>query len=179
VEAVPGASAVLAALAVAGIPCDAFTFAGFLPRQGRERATALASIRHATHATVLYESPRRVAETLVDLRDHVGAERRVALCRELTKLHEEVRRGTAAELAASITGDVLGEVTLVVGGRGEVTEDPATGEKAAEIAKWAVDHGLGARDASELVRLATGLAKSKAYALCLELQGKAPAKAGD
>jgi 16S rRNA (cytidine1402-2'-O)-methyltransferase len=97
---IPGASALLAALATSGIPADRFTFLGFLPRKGRERREALDLIRQSTHAVVLYEAPARVAETLAEIAALGAPERATAVARELTKHFEEIRRGTVASLAA-------------------------------------------------------------------------------
>jgi 16S rRNA (cytidine1402-2'-O)-methyltransferase len=117
VVAVPGASAVLAALAVSGIPAPRWTFEGFLPRSGGERRDRLARIASDERATVLFESPGRTAGTLADLATAAGGERRAAVCRELTKLHEETWRGTLSELATR-AGERAprGEVTIVVAG---------------------------------------------------------------
>ncbi len=101
-HAVPGPSAVLAALTVAGLPTDRFLFAGFPPAAAGERARFLAGLAAAEATVVIYESPRRVARTLAEMAETFGAGRRAALCRELTKRHEEVRRGTLAELAGAL-----------------------------------------------------------------------------
>jgi 16S rRNA (cytidine1402-2'-O)-methyltransferase len=115
---VPGPSAVLAALVASGIAGPRWGFEGFLPRRGSERRERLARIAADERATVLFEAPGRTAATLRDLAAACGAERAGALCRELTKLHEEVRRGSLAELAASAEVDgPRGEVVLVVAGR--------------------------------------------------------------
>jgi 16S rRNA (cytidine1402-2'-O)-methyltransferase len=125
---IPGASAVLAALVASGLAAAHWTFEGFLPRSGKERRTRLARIGADERACVIYEAPSRVPATLADLAASVGAERRVAICRELTKLHEEIVRGSAGELAAAAA---RGEVTL----RGEfvlVLEAMTAGEAAAQ-----------------------------------------------
>jgi 16S rRNA (cytidine1402-2'-O)-methyltransferase len=115
---IPGASAVLAALVVSGIPAPRWAFEGFLPRRGRERRERLARIAADDRTTVLFEAPGRTAATLRDLADAAGSERTGALCRELTKLHEQIRRGTLAELAVgAVTEPPRGEVTIVVAGR--------------------------------------------------------------
>jgi 16S rRNA (cytidine1402-2'-O)-methyltransferase len=114
---IPGASAVLAALVASGIPAPRWAFEGFLPRRGRERRERIARIATDDRTTVLFESPGRAASTLGDLAEACGPDRRGALCRELTKLHEQVRRGTLVELAAEAVADPpRGEVTIVVAG---------------------------------------------------------------
>ncbi|MBA2275160.1 MAG: 16S rRNA (cytidine(1402)-2'-O)-methyltransferase [Chloroflexi bacterium] len=114
---IPGASAVLAALAASALPVARWGFEGFLPRRGAERRERLARIAADDRATVLFEAANRTAATLLDLAAVCGAERRAAVSRELTKLHEETLRGTLGELAARVAGKSLrGEVTLVVAG---------------------------------------------------------------
>jgi 16S rRNA (cytidine1402-2'-O)-methyltransferase len=116
VTAVPGPSAVLTALAVSGLPVDRFCFEGFLPRKAGERARRLESLRHEPRTMVFFEAPHRTEATLTAMAEALGADRRAAVCRELTKTHEEVRRGGLAELAAWAADRVRGEVTLVVEG---------------------------------------------------------------
>jgi 16S rRNA (cytidine1402-2'-O)-methyltransferase len=116
VTAVPGPSAVLTALAVSGLPVDRFCFEGFLPRRAGERARRLAALADEPRTLVLFEAPHRTATALAALADAFGGDRRAAVCRELTKTYEEVRRGTLAELAAWAADGVRGEVTLVVAG---------------------------------------------------------------
>jgi 16S rRNA (cytidine1402-2'-O)-methyltransferase len=114
---VPGASAVLAALVASGIPAPRWGFEGFLPRGGRARRERLSRIAADDRASVLFEAPGRVAATLRDLAEACGTDRRAAICRELTKVHEEIRRGTLAELALEAAErPPRGEVTLVVAG---------------------------------------------------------------
>jgi len=117
VSAVPGPTALAAALVVSGLPTDAFTFTGFLPVKGGRRRTALENLAGLPHTLVFYESPHRIAATLRDMAAVLG-ERRAAVCRELTKAFEEVRRGTLPELAAFYeTSRARGEFTVVVAGR--------------------------------------------------------------
>ncbi len=116
VTCVPGPSAVLMALAVSGLPVDRFCFEGFLPRKPGERARALARLRDERRTMVFFEAPHRLATTLEAMADAYGPERRAAVCRELTKTYEEVRRGELAELASWAVEGVRGEVTLVVDG---------------------------------------------------------------
>ena len=129
VTAVPGPSAVLTALAVSGLPVDRFCFEGFLPRKAGERGRRLAGLREEQRTMVFFEAPHRTAATLAAMAEAFGADRRGAVCRELTKTHEEVRRAGLAELAAWADGGVRGEVTLVVEGapeRDEVATDAAS-----------------------------------------------------
>lgn len=116
VTVLPGPSAALAALVVSGLPSDRFCVEGFLPRKSGERERRLADLAYEPRTMVLFESPRRTAATLRSLRAVLGDQRRAAVCRELTKTHEQVRRGTLAELADSTDDRVLGEVTIVVEG---------------------------------------------------------------
>ncbi|GAA4626067.1 16S rRNA (cytidine(1402)-2'-O)-methyltransferase [Cellulomonas oligotrophica] len=117
VTVAPGPSAVLTALALSGLPTDRFCFEGFLPRRPGDRARALAALADERRTAVFFEAPHRVAETLDAMVEAYGAERPAAVCRELTKTYEEVRRGPLAELAAwAHAGEVRGEVVLVVGG---------------------------------------------------------------
>lgn len=119
VTTAPGPSAVTAALAVSGLPADRFCFEGFLPRKAGERRRRLAALADEQRTMVFFESPRRTAVTLADMAEAFGADRHGALCRELTKTYEEVRRGPLTDLAAAASADeVLGEVTLVVAGAG-------------------------------------------------------------
>ena len=154
VHAVPGPSAVIAALSSAGIRADRFTFEGFVPRSGAARRDVLTRIEQSVHAIVLFESPRRVGALLTDLAGRLG-NRPVAVCRELTKLHEEVARGTAAELAARFEESPKGEITVVIAGRtdarSELNVDEAiaaglrAGQKPAEIAKAVASMGVLSR----------------------------------
>jgi 16S rRNA (cytidine1402-2'-O)-methyltransferase len=116
VTVLPGPSAVTAALAVSGLPSDRFCFEGFPPRKAGERARRLAGLASEPRTMVFFESPRRTGATLAELAHAFGPGRRAVACRELTKTHEEIRRGTLGELAAWAGGGVLGEVTLVVEG---------------------------------------------------------------
>ncbi len=119
VTAVPGPSAVTTALAVSGLPTDRFCFEGFPPRKPGERERRFAELAADTRTQVFFESPRRLAATLGELRRSHGADRAAVVCRELTKVHEEIRRGTLAELASWAgleSGGVRGEITLVVAG---------------------------------------------------------------
>jgi 16S rRNA (cytidine1402-2'-O)-methyltransferase len=114
---IPGASAILAALVASGLPMERFVFEGFLPKK-KGRQTRLKELAEESRTFVLYESPQRLSRTLNDLAEHMGRERRVVVCRELTKLHEEFVRGTVADLAETYAEKaVKGEITLVVEGK--------------------------------------------------------------
>ena len=128
VTAVPGPSAVLTALAVSGLPVDRFCFEGFLPRKAGERGRRLAALAGEERTLVFFEAPHRTEATLAAMADAWGADRRAAVCRELTKTHEEVRRGGLAELATWAGNGVRGEVTLVVAGAvpEQVDTDPVS-----------------------------------------------------
>ncbi|MCI5825248.1 MAG: 16S rRNA (cytidine(1402)-2'-O)-methyltransferase [Arcanobacterium sp.] len=116
VTVVPGPSAVLTALALSGLPTNRFSFEGFLARKAGERASQLAQLVHEPRTMVFFESPRRLADTLAAMATAFGERRRAAVVRELTKVHEEVRRGSLAELAEWASDGVLGEITVVVEG---------------------------------------------------------------
>jgi 16S rRNA (cytidine1402-2'-O)-methyltransferase len=123
VEAVPGPSAILAAVVVSGLPSDAFVFEGFLPRRGAERRRRLAEIAGERRTLVIFEAPHRVDSCLQDMVDILG-DRRAALCRELTKLHEEVRRAPLSKLIASVQRTpVKGELVIVIEGAAERVPD--------------------------------------------------------
>lgn len=133
VEAIPGASAVITALSVAGMRSDQFRFVGFLPRGGKKRREALTLIARDPATSILFEAPRRIGDTLADLRKVCGDTRRAAVCRELTKLHEEIARGTLLELCERFSGDARGEITLVVSGIDREQEDETANIPEAEL----------------------------------------------
>jgi 16S rRNA (cytidine1402-2'-O)-methyltransferase len=171
VRPVPGASALLAALAVAGLPTDRFLFAGFLPPKAAARARALAELAPVPATLVFYESPRRLGASLAAMAATLGPERRAAVCRELTKRFEEVRRGTLASLAAEQAGAAppKGEIVVVVG-------PPLPAAVAADALDAALVTALAAgsvKDAAAEVAAALGLPRRAVYARALEL-----AKAG-
>ncbi|MGN6326431.1 16S rRNA (cytidine(1402)-2'-O)-methyltransferase [Pseudolysinimonas sp.] len=167
VTVLPGPSAVLAALAVSGLPTDRFAFEGFLPRTGRR--AHLAALAAERRTLVFFESPHRIAAALADLAATFGADRRAVVCRELTKLHEEVRRGTAAELAAWAADGVKGEIVLVVAGAPERAADP---EAALAEVLALVAAGARLKDASAEVAAATGLGRRELYEAALASRGR-------
>jgi 16S rRNA (cytidine1402-2'-O)-methyltransferase len=156
---VPGASAVLAALVASGLPAARWAFEGFLPRRGRERGELIARICGDERTTVLFEAPGRAASTLADLAAACGTDRSGALCRELTKLHEEIWRGSLAELAARANeSEPRGEVVIVVAGRESSAESPAVSlaEGRAQVDRLVVQ-GSSRSSAAKEVAQKTGL----------------------
>lgn len=163
---VPGPSAVTAAVAVSGLVEGPFLFLGFLPRHGEKRRRALERIVSAPEPVVLFESPRRIGATLTELAARIPG-RKAVVARELTKLHEELRRGTLAELSASPPPE-LGEVTLVVDQASESEAAPPTVD-VDELLRARLAAGDSARTAAAAVAAATGLPRREAYARVLAL----------
>lgn len=172
VVAVPGASAVIAALSVAGLPTDRFVFEGFLPARGAARRHALERLRGERRTIVFYEAARRLAETLAELAAAFGGERSAVVLREITKVHEETRRGTLGELVAHFKPvEVLGEVTIVVAGKDaqdRLISDDDSGNAANgfdEAGALAILRGAGLslKDASEVIAKLTGARRRDIY----------------
>ena len=161
VTCVPGPSAVLMALAVSGLPTDRFSFEGFLPRKAGDRARALAPLADERRTMVFFEAPHRVAESLTALVGAFGPDRPAAVCRELTKTWEEVKRGSLADLAAWAAEGVKGEITLVVAGRTS-PQTPELGEVVRGI-RARVDAGERLKDVCAEVAAQTGLARRALY----------------
>jgi 16S rRNA (cytidine1402-2'-O)-methyltransferase len=159
---IPGPSAVVAALAGSGLPTDGFQFLGFLPAKSGARRTMLESLRAATHTTVVYEAPHRIAETMKDIVELLGAERPVALARELTKVHEEFIRGSAGEVLRRVQEHELkGEMTLLIGkGAGQQIEAKDIGRRLAEIMQ---EQDLDENAALKALAKEQGISKSEAY----------------
>lgn len=167
VTAAPGASAVLAALTVSGLPSDRFAFVGFLPTGKAQRATEIASLRDISFTLVFYESPGRVGELLTDLRDILGEGREAAVCRELTKRFEEVSRGTLGELADAFSDRrVKGEIVVLVGRGG--AETVAEGDVAAALRD--AMKTMRIKDAATAVAGALGLPRRDVYQIALGLK---------
>jgi 16S rRNA (cytidine1402-2'-O)-methyltransferase len=168
---IPGASALLAALVGSGIAADTFTFLGFPPRKGPERVELLEEIAASPRASVLYESPNRVARLLADLAEACGPARRVAVARELTKMHEEFVRGTLAEAAAHFADrEVLGEIVVVVEGRSaDAVAEEAVDELAAEsLAKALLAQGQSPSAIAKELRRRLGISRNDAYRIAQE-----------
>lgn len=147
VSCLPGPSAVTTALAVSGLPADRFCFEGFAPRKQAARRSWLADLAAEPRTALFFESPRRLPECLRDAVDQLGGGRRAVVCRELTKTHEEIRRGTLAELADWADDGVLGEITVVLAGATPVVDvDTLVGEVEA-----LVDDGMRVKDACAAV----------------------------
>ena len=165
VSAAPGPSAVLAALAVCGLPTDRFCFEGFLPRRSGERRRTAEALLEEPRTMVFFEAPHRLAAALIDLASIFGADRRAAVCRELTKTYEEVRRDTLGGLAAwAAEGEVRGEITVVVAGRPEPVEP--TGEALDALVarvRARVAEGMRVKDAVADIAPGTGIAKRALY----------------
>lgn len=168
VTAIPGPSAVITALAVSGLPTDRFTFEGFLPRKPGERRATLAALAHEPRTMVFFESPQRLAAALADMAQALGADRRVVVCRELTKMYEEVRRGTAAELAAWAEGGVRGEICVVV--EGAQARVVGLEEGVAQVQQL-VASGTRLKDAAAEVAAHTGLSSRDLYQAVLAARG--------
>ncbi len=157
VTCLPGPSAVTTALAVSGLPADKFCFEGFAPRRGSARRTWLASLADERRTCVFFESPRRLAACLGDAVEQLGGERAAVVCRELTKLHEEVVRGSLDELAGWAANGVLGEITVVLAGATPRADLPSL---VAEV-QGLVDAGLRVKDACGQVAAAHPQVRSR------------------
>jgi 16S rRNA (cytidine1402-2'-O)-methyltransferase len=165
---VPGPSAAIAALVASGLPTGRFVFEGFLPRKGSARRERLRTLAAEPRTIVLYEAPHRIARTLTDLADAFGAERRVAVGRELTKLHEEVWRGTLAEAVQWAAREPPGEMVVVVDGAPE--PEAADDDDIASALAHELDAGASARDAAATVAAQLGVARRRAYQLAVHLR---------
>ena len=169
VQAIPGPSAITAALAVAGLPTQRFCFEGFLPARAAERRRALAALAHEPRTLVFFEAPHRIRATLADLAAEFGAQREAVVTRELTKAHESIYRGTLAELGLTAARDEnfeRGEITLVVAGAtpaDAATADPAQLRRTVDILLKELPPGRAAAVAAQL----TGATRAAAYALAM------------
>lgn len=169
VTAVPGPSAVLAALVVSGLPTARFCFEGFLARRGTDRRRRLEALAREERTTLIYEAPGRLAATLVDLAAACGGDRAVVVARELTKLHEELWRGTLAEAAPEFAGrEVRGEVVVVLAGAAPAA--PAREQDVVEALRRQVDEGVSWRDATSAVAAELGVGRRTVYDLALALR---------
>ena len=166
VVAIPGPSALVTALVTSGLPTERFHFVGFLPARSGERRNMLEELANVTDTLIFYEAPHRIGEMLLDLEDQFGSDRQVVIARELTKVHEEFLRGTAAELAKELAkrATTKGEITVVVSGKSE--SQPMEGSKAdlvERIRELMVSQSLEERDALKRAAREFGLSKSETY----------------
>jgi 16S rRNA (cytidine1402-2'-O)-methyltransferase len=167
VTAIPGPSAVVTALAVSGFDGDRFVFEGFLPRKGKQRGVVIESIGTEQRTVVLFAAPGRVAKDLIQLAEQMDDDRRVVIARELTKLHEELWRGTVAAAAAH-WGDVeaaRGEFTVVIEGAQSPIPDL---EAAADAAKHLIEHGSTTSDAVRQIAKSTGVSRRELYGIIVK-----------
>lgn len=172
VLAVPGCCAAVNALAVSGLPTGRFTFEGFLAVNKKNRREHLDSLRNETRTMIFHEAPHKLWGTLADLAETFGPERRIALCRELTKLHEETQRCTLGEAAAYYADHApRGEYVLVVAGAEERVEPAVTLEEAVAQVLALQEEGLRLKDAAKEVASHTGLSKNELYAAALGKEG--------
>ena len=168
VTALPGPSAVITALALAGLPTDRFTFEGFAPRKDGERRTTFGALASEPRTMVFFDAPSRLAETLAAMAEAFGTDRRAAVCRELTKLHEEVVRGPLGELADWASAGVRGEIVVVVSGAEvrAVSEEDAVAQVLRMVAG-----GIRLKDAAAEVSRETGLPSRDLYRAAVAARG--------
>lgn len=178
VEVVPGPSAVLAALVTSGLPAGRFVFEGFLPRKGSGRAERLATVAAEPRTVVLYEAPHRLARTIADLADACGADRRVAVARELTKLHEEVWRGRLGDAVAWVGAAApRGEIVLVL--EGAPAAEPPDDDALVGALRDELAAGATARDAARAVAARLDVPRRRVYDLATRLAAAGPAGPND
>ena len=160
---VPGATALVAALAASTLPAQQFCFVGFLPSKRLQRRRALESLARLSQSLVLYEAPHRLLEMLKDVREILG-DRPVTVAREVTKVHEEFLRGLASEVLERLKKPVKGEITVVVGGSSGVsTSEPAGPSIQSELERAMAERSLNERGALKVVARARGISRSEAY----------------
>jgi 16S rRNA (cytidine1402-2'-O)-methyltransferase len=170
VVTVPGPTAVAAALAVSGLGADRYVFLGFLPRKGSDRKRLLAAVAESEWTVVLFESPNRVADLLQDLAGVCGPTRRAAVAREMTKIFEETKDGTLAELAGYFAeAPARGEVTVVVAGTGKAPATPPPAPDPEVLARTLLAEGMTRKDVVERLTEETGIPRNTAYRLVNEL----------
>ena len=175
VEVVPGPSAAVMALVASGLPAERFCFEGFLPRSGAARRAVLADVAASRRTCVLYEAPHRVARLLADLLEACGRDRPVAAGRELTKLHEEVWRGSLAEAVAWVgASEPRGEWVIVVGGRSEPEVPAATDDDVAAALTARLEAGANRREAVAAVAAQMGRPKRAVYDIAVGLKAQIP-----
>ena len=165
----PGPSAVTSALVLSGLATDRFSFEGFIPRKGKERNEILNNLNKESRTMILFESPRRTKETLEDILEITGEDRKAAVVREISKTYEEVIRGSLKELVEWATNnEVLGEITLVIAGI-DNSKKPEVDDAAIKSVKDLVSKGMGFKDAVSEISTQRGLSRSKLYEASLRL----------
>ena len=170
VTAIPGPCAVITALSISGLPTGRFCFEGFLSTAKKSRKEHLASLQGETRTMIFYEAPHKLLSTLEDLAEAFGAERKISLCRELTKLHEEVVRTTLGEAIERYTVNApKGEFVLVVDGAAPVEKEVPTAEDAGEMVKRLMGEGLSRKDAIKQTAKALDLPKNVVYDAALSI----------
>ncbi len=165
---IPGPSAFLSALVASGLPTDAFRFLGFLPSKEGQRAKTLETIRNSTRTIIFYEAPHRLLETVEEIVQTLGPERPVVVAREVTKLHEEFLRGTAAEVLSELNhrGEIRGEITLLIGRAPELQKGQSVFSAhtvRTRVRELMKHESLDERDALKRVAKEMGVSKSEAY----------------
>lgn len=162
-QVLPGPSAVLTALLLSGLPADRFCFEGFLPRKSGDRVRALTHLLHEPRTMIFFEAPHRLKKTLFDMSEVFGLERRGAVAREMTKTYEEVIRGSLQELNAWATGEIKGEITLVVAGSDSIAGSEVPLLDLVELVHERVAEGQSTKDAAAEVALKFDRAKREVY----------------
>ena len=169
ITVIPGPSAVLSALVLSGLQTDRFIFEGFIAKKGKERTEFLNNLVNENKTTILFESPRRTLQTLKDIQEIIGDDRKAAVVREISKTYEEVIRGTIKELVNwAIDTEVLGEITLVIAGL-ETTARKQVDEQAVKRVRQLVDAGSSFKDAVQEVSTQQGLSRRELYEASLRL----------
>jgi 16S rRNA (cytidine1402-2'-O)-methyltransferase len=169
ITVIPGPSAVLSALVLSGLPTDRFSFEGFIARKGKERTEILNNLNTQSRTMVIFESPRRTLQTLQDIQEIVGDDRKAAVVREISKTYEEVIRGSIKELVAwANSKEVLGEITLVIAGV-ENTGKKEVDEQAIGEVKQLIAAGSSFKDADQEVSTQRGLSRRELYEASLRL----------
>ena len=169
ITVIPGPSAVLSALVLSGLPTDRFSFEGFIARKGKERTEILNNLNTQSRTMVIFESPRRTLQTLQDIKEIVGDDRKAAVVREISKTYEEVIRGSLKELVAwANSKEVLGEITLVIAGVENTGKKEVDDEAIAEV-KQLIAAGSSFKDAVQEVSTQRGLSRRELYEASLRL----------
>ena len=167
VSVIPGASSVIAALVVSGISMKRWVMEGFIPRKGKDREEILKELAVEERTIILFESPKRLPETLKDLYQHLGEDRLVAVVRELTKIHEEVWRGSLKRAVEHYDSPTKGEVVIVV--EGSNYESTIPDEHILKVLRDAKNSGLSAKDASSQIAVQLGVSRRRVYKLYIDL----------